>query len=187
MADRNSREDRNRKKFALLKTILNARRQRQLMQQSILNHFIARRRLILKVCALTILLLSFHERSYLFSSCEPPSSLLASPFLRSPWRNFLVPSLPLLIHNLYWVKSGTKLCLLRQKVQKKILGTLSRHDDDVEENGTKKLHSRFLNKFAMICAHLVCEMWPNYPGANVVGVKVQKEKGKYIIMHSRSP
>ena len=105
MADRNSREDHNRKKFALLKTILNARRQRQLMQQSILNHFIARRRLILKVCALAILLLSFHERSYLFSSCEPPSSL------------------PLLIHNLYWVKSGVKLCLLRQKVQKKRLCT----------------------------------------------------------------
>ena len=37
MADRNLREDRDRKKFALLKTILNARRQRQLMQQSILK------------------------------------------------------------------------------------------------------------------------------------------------------
>ena len=123
MADRNSREDRNRKKFALLKTILNARRQRQLMQQSILNHFIARRRLIVKVCALTILLLSFHERSYLVSSCEPP--LESSCFLPSSFsvRNFLVPSLPLLIYNLYWVKSGVKLCLLRQKVQKKRLCT----------------------------------------------------------------
>ena len=58
MADR---EDRDRKKFALLKTIFNARRQWQLMQQSILNHCIARWRLILKVCAFTLLLLSFHE------------------------------------------------------------------------------------------------------------------------------
>ena len=61
IADRTSRKDRNRKKFALPETILNARRQRQLMQQSILNHFIARRRLILKVCAFALLLLSFHE------------------------------------------------------------------------------------------------------------------------------
>ena len=47
--------------FIFLKTILNARRQRQLMQQSILNRFIARRRLILKVCAFALLLLFFHE------------------------------------------------------------------------------------------------------------------------------
>ena len=41
----------------------------------------------------------------------------------------------------------------------------------------------------MIYTHLVCEMWPNYPGANVVGegVKVQKDKRKFIIMGSRSP
>ena len=60
-----------------------------------------------------------------------------------------------------------------------IIGTLSRDDDDVDENGTYKLHSRFLNKFAMICTHLVCEMWPNYPGANVVGaaLKFRKRKG----------
>ena len=31
----------------------------------------------------------------------------------------------------------------------------------------------------MICTHLVCEMWPNYPGANVVGaaLKFRKRNG----------
>ena len=59
-----------------------------------------------------------------------------------------------------------------------LMGTLSRDDGDVDENGPK-LHSRFLNKFAMIYTHLVCEMWPNYPGANVVGaaLKFRKRNG----------
>ena len=48
-------------KFALLKTILDARRQRQLMQRSILNNVIARRRSILKVFSFIFLLLSFEE------------------------------------------------------------------------------------------------------------------------------
>ena len=55
-----------------------------------------------------------------------------------------------------------------------LLGTLNR--DDVDENGTLKFHLRFLNKFAMIYTHLVCEMWPNYPGANVVGVALKFRK-----------
>ena len=38
------------------------------------------------------------------------------------------------------------------------------------KTGLKKLPLRFLNKFAMISTHLVCLMWPNYPGANAVGV-----------------
>ena len=31
----------------------------------------------------------------------------------------------------------------------------------------------------MICTHLVCEMWPNYPGANVEGaaLKFRKRNG----------
>ena len=35
------------------------------------------------------------------------------------------------------------------------------------------------NKFTMICTHLVCEIWPNYPGANVVGaaLKFRKRNG----------
>ena len=61
-------------------------------------------------------------------------------------------------------------------VFKETLGTLSRDDDDVDENGTKKLHSCFLNKFAMIYTHLLCEMWPNYPGANVVGAALKFRK-----------
>ena len=32
-----------------------------------------------------------------------------------------------------------------------------------------KNYTRFLNKFALISTHLVCVMWPNYPGTNVVG------------------
>ena len=40
-------------------------------------------------------------------------------------------------------------------------------------------NSRFLNKFAMIYTPLVCKMWPNYPGANVVGaaLKFRKRNG----------
>jgi len=34
-----------------------------------------------------------------------------------------------------------------------------------DANGTQKLHSRFLNKFAIIATHLVCVMWATYPGA----------------------
>ena len=30
-------------------------------------------------------------------------------------------------------------------------------------------YTRFLNKFVLISTHLVCVMWPNYPGTNVVG------------------
>ena len=48
------------KKFALLKTILDARRQQQMMQQSILNNVIARRS-ILKMFSFIFLLLSFKE------------------------------------------------------------------------------------------------------------------------------
>ena len=40
------------------------------------------------------------------------------------------------------------------------MGTLSREDDNVNENGTYKLPSRFLNKFAMIYTYLVCLIWP---------------------------
>ena len=53
-----------------LKTIFNARGQRQLMQQSILNRFIARRRLIVKVCAFALLLLSFQESNDVVRSCR---------------------------------------------------------------------------------------------------------------------
>ena len=53
------------------------------------------------------------------------------------------------------------------------LRSFAKHDD---ENGTEKLHSRFLNKFAMIYTHLLCEMWPNYPGANVVGAALKFRK-----------
>ena len=61
----------------------------------------------------------------------------------------------------------------------------SRDNHDANENGTYP--SRFQNKFAMISTHLVCVMWPNYPGANAVGsgFRVQREKGKVI--RSRSP
>ena len=42
----------------------------------------------------------------------------------------------------------------------------------------KKLPSRLLNKFAMICTLLVCVMWPNYRGANVIGVPLKFRKRK---------
>ena len=35
-----------------------------------------------------------------------------------------------------------------------------------------------MNKFAIISTHLVCVMWPNYPGANVVGATLKFRKGK---------
>ena len=37
---------------------------------------------------------------------------------------------------------------------------------------------RFLNKFAIICTYLVCVMWPNCPGANVVGPALKFRKRK---------
>ena len=58
MAEGNLSEDRE--KFVLFKTILNARRHRKWMQQSILNTVIARR-LLLQVSSFILLLLSFHE------------------------------------------------------------------------------------------------------------------------------
>ena len=59
MAEVNLRKDRE--KFVLFKTILNARRHRKWMQQSILNTFIARRRLLLQVSSFILLLVSFNE------------------------------------------------------------------------------------------------------------------------------
>ena len=50
-----------REKFGLFKTILNARRQRRRMQQSILNTVIARRGLLLKVFSFILLLVSLDE------------------------------------------------------------------------------------------------------------------------------
>ena len=86
MVNRNSREDRNRKKFALPKTILNARRQRQLMQQSILNHFIARRRLILNALLLSS---GFPLTKARKMSARSPSLLNCFIFLARPLRVFL--------------------------------------------------------------------------------------------------
>ena len=51
----------DREKFALFKTILNARNHRKWMQQSILNTVIARRRLLLQVSSFIFPLVSFHE------------------------------------------------------------------------------------------------------------------------------
>ena len=59
-----------------------------------------------------------------------------------------------------------------------LLGILSRDDDNANENGTSKLHSHFLNKFAMISTHLICVMWLNYPGANVEGAPLKFRKRK---------
>ena len=59
MAEVNLRKDRE--KFVLFKTILNARRHRKWMQQSILNTVIARRRLLLQVSSFILLLVSFNE------------------------------------------------------------------------------------------------------------------------------
>ena len=59
IAERNLSEDRE--TFVLFKTILNARRHRKWMQQSILNTVIARRRLLLQVSLFILLLVSFHE------------------------------------------------------------------------------------------------------------------------------
>ena len=36
----------------------------------------------------------------------------------------------------------------------------------------KNLLSSFMNKFVVISIHLVCVMWPNYPGAKVLGAAV---------------
>ena len=59
------------------------------------------------------------------------------------------------------------------------LGTLSRDDDDGGDgNRTQKLHSHFLNKFAMVSTHLVCVICPNYPGAYVVGAALNLRKRK---------
>ena len=58
------------------------------------------------------------------------------------------------------------------------MGTLSRDDDDANQNGTKKLHSRFLNTFVIISTHLVCVIWLNYPGANVVEAALKFRKRK---------
>ena len=41
-----------------------------------------------------------------------------------------------------------------------------------------KLHSLFLNKFAIIYTNLVCVKRPNYPGANVVGAAFKSRKRK---------
>ena len=41
-----------------------------------------------------------------------------------------------------------------------------------------KLHSRFVNKFAIISTHLACVMWPNYSGANVAGAPLKFKKRK---------
>ena len=59
MAEGNLNEERE--KFVLFKTILNARRQRRRMQQSILNTVIARRGLLLKVFSFILLLVSLDE------------------------------------------------------------------------------------------------------------------------------
>ena len=59
MAEGNLNEERE--KFGLFKTILNARRQRRRMQQSILNTVIARRGLLLKVFSFILLLVSLDE------------------------------------------------------------------------------------------------------------------------------
>ena len=88
MADRNLREDRDRKKFAFLKTILNARRQRQLMQQSILNRFIARRRLFLKYALLLSFCFSFTKARKM--SARFPYVLNCFLFLARPLRVFLI-------------------------------------------------------------------------------------------------
>ena len=56
--------------------------------------------------------------------------------------------------------------------------TLSRDDDDANENGTQKLHSHFLNNFAKSSTHLVCVIWSNYPGANVEGAALKFRKRK---------
>ena len=42
----------------------------------------------------------------------------------------------------------------------------------------KKLPLRLLNKSAMIYTLSVCVMWPNYPGANVVGTVLKFGKRK---------
>ena len=59
MAEGNLSDDRE--KFVLFKTILNARRHRKWMQESILSTIIARRRLLLQVPSFILLLVSFHE------------------------------------------------------------------------------------------------------------------------------
>ena len=56
--------------------------------------------------------------------------------------------------------------------------TLSTDDDEANENGNEKLHSRVLNKFAMISAYLVCVMWPNYSGSNDVRADLKLRKRK---------
>ena len=57
-------------------------------------------------------------------------------------------------------------------VRSLVIGILSRDDDDVNEYGTQKFHSRFLNKFSDdFYSFSLCNM----------AFKVQKEKGKLII------
>ena len=41
-----------------------------------------------------------------------------------------------------------------------------------------KITFAFLNKLAMISTHLVCVMWPNYPGANIVAAALKFRKRK---------
>ena len=43
---------------------------------------------------------------------------------------------------------------------KRLVETLSRDHDDAKKK--KTVHSRFLNKCAMISSRLVCVMWLNY-------------------------
>ena len=81
MAEGNLNEERE--KFVLFKTILNARRQRRRMQQSILNTVIARRGLLLKVFSFILLLVSLDESQQVtvLRSCRRFQTLTLSNLL----------------------------------------------------------------------------------------------------------